>query len=691
MWRAAARGVTPRIKTSSAVKPVQQRCMASGPPPQKGGVLKWFVLLPTAALGGAAAYGEFVDPEFKKVMEKNVYSPFQEYVYDPIMGLVSGSGKAAEEEPKPLAKITPTPQPQTVVKKSEPKTEPVKSTVKETPSPAPAQPSLSAKEREKLDIERKLQQQREKEKAENTALESKLKDLMDSCKTRLQEASDLQKDVIESVKQHSKALQTAMDDKTDILNKEGQWQAVSEAFQKREGVTDNAKKVMESLRSEMDKLKSIVDDARNTKSTKSNKVLNAAQEAYNTASSKLNAIQSAIAKSESENEGILKFNDLVEDGKKKFQRELESLMPDVKPGKGKKLSEDELNSLIAHAHRRIEQLQHQLANHMALEKERIQEALESQKRADDKVCDRRIQDESQKIRNSIDLEKRKWEEEAQVQHEVDLRQQLARQAAAHSDHLQEVLKVQEQELLQKYERQFNLKFIEERQAFQAEIAGWVARLKGIETAVESRAAAEKIAREAQDLWLASLALNGSIRRGKEEELEWEARLKPLGNEIVAVYDAAGNHPFVNVIVSTIPEKAYVRGVWTEDTLRERFEKVSSVCKKVAAIDECGGTLYKYFISYLQSAFISFKSYDIKGLNDQVDIASMDNFEILANANFWMERGDFETAVRFMNQLQGEAKKVASDWLKEAKLLLETRQAAIALTAFASASGLGTVF
>lgn len=41
-----------------------------------------------------------------------------------------------------------------------------------------------------------------------------------------------------------------------------------------------------------------------------------------------------IAKSESENRGLVKFNDLVEEGKKKFQKELESLMPDVKPGKG---------------------------------------------------------------------------------------------------------------------------------------------------------------------------------------------------------------------------------------------------------------------------------------------------------------------------------------------------------------------
>lgn len=75
---------------------------------------------------------------------------------------------------------------------------------------------------------------------------------------------------------------------------------------------------------------------------------------------------------------------------------------------GKKLSEGELNSLIAHAHRRIEQLQHQLANHMAMEKERIQEALNIQQKADETVCDRRIQDEALKIKNSINLEKSKW-------------------------------------------------------------------------------------------------------------------------------------------------------------------------------------------------------------------------------------------------------------------------------------------
>jgi mitofilin len=47
---------------------------------------------------------------------------------------------------------------------------------------------------------------------------------------------------------------------------------------------------------------------------------------------------------------------------------------------GKKLTEDELNSLIAHAHRRIEQLQKQLAEQIALEQVRIQQSMEQQRR-----------------------------------------------------------------------------------------------------------------------------------------------------------------------------------------------------------------------------------------------------------------------------------------------------------------------
>ena len=44
------------------------------------------------------------------------------------------------------------------------------------------------------------------------------------------------------------------------------------------------------------------------------------------------------------------------------------------------------------------------------------------------------------------------------------------------------------------------------------------------------------------------------------------------------------------------------------------------------------------------------------------------------------------ALQYMNQLRGEPRRVAGDWLKETQLLLETRQAVDTLVAHASAVG-----
>lgn len=45
------------------------------------------------------------------------------------------------------------------------------------------------------------------------------------------------------------------------------------------------------------------------------------------------------------------------------------------------------------------------------------------------------------------------------------------------------------------------------------------------------------------------------------------------------------------------------------------------------------------------------------------------------------------ALKYMNLLKGASRYVASDWLKEARLLLETQQATNTLMAHAAASGL----
>ena len=166
------------------------------------------------------------------------------------------------------------------------------------------------------------------------------------------------------------------------------------------------------------------------------------------------------------------------------------------------------------------------------------------------------------------------------------------------------------------------------------------------------------------------------------------RMKPLLDEFIAILDAGANHPFVNSVLEAVPDLAMERGVCTAQELRQRFKKVHRLCRRVAMIDESGGTLYKYVVSYLQSLFIFHVPLTD---SDQVDLSELDVFAILDHAKYHLEQGDLETALRFMNQLTGEPRKVASDWINEARLLLETQRIADALLAHASSDGIGSLF
>jgi len=719
MWRVVSKGVHSNLRTVCCKAPGptghariagNEMSTSSGPAKKKSRlfpILGGTAFLVAASAGGAVAYA-WMDPEFRKKLEDTF--PEMKDVLNLILPAESPKatstppqsktdtnalkfGDVEQAKRESLARKRP---------KVAEETPPIKPAEMKPVKEEPPKPSTKTeqsimtqvqtdKEKERAEVEARFKRKQQEEASENAALEIYLENILESSKRSSESAMDLQQKVISATKKHTELLKKAMDDTTEILNKDSQWQAVSDAFQERQTAATEAEKMLNATKSDLEKLKEAISDGKKNKVTKGNKALIPAQETHNKLMSEMQTTANKVSKCEAESKGMLKYKDLVEQGRKQFKKELESVMPDVKIGQSRgKLTEEELNSLIAHAHRRIDQLQKQLAEQMALEQQRLQKTLDQQRDVDEKVGDQRVDAERNRLKNIFDVDKQKWDIDAKVQFENDLRHQLSRQAAAHSDHIKEVLKVQEKELNYDYEKKLNLKMLEERQAFQTEIAGWVARLRGIEAGIESRAAAEKVARQAQDLWLASLALNGVIKRGREEKTVWEEKLKPLGKEIIAIGDAANNHPFVNIVLSTIPEHAVERGVWTEDDLKERFWNVRRVCKRVAMIDETGGSLFKYFVSYLQSFFM-FPSVQAKSLNDEVDIGSMDNFNILANASYWLEKGEFETAVRYMNQLQGESRRVASDWLKEAKLLLETRQAAFALTAFASASGLGTVF
>lgn len=197
---------------------------------------------------------------------------------------------------------------------------------------------------------------------------------------------------------------------------------------------------------------------------------------------------------------------------------------------------------------------------------------------------------------------------------------------------------------------------------------------------------EKQVRKAHELWLTCQTLQAAIH----EQPDGGDSLKPLAPELAAISEAAGvDNVLVAAVVAAVPEMALSRGVWSKQTLAGRFAHVRRVCRRVAMIDETGGTLARFFLSYVQSLFV-ITSARTFGPEDEIDPAALDTFAVIDNASRALDAGDLERAVRFVGLLTGEAQRVAADWLCEARLTLEASQAADALLSHASAAGLAAL-
>jgi len=141
--------------------------------------------------------------------------------------------------------------------------------------------------------------------------------------------------------------------------------------------------------------------------------------------------------------------------------------------------------------------------------------------------------------------------------------------------------------------------------------------------------------------------------------------------------AAEQNPFAQAILHTIPNLAAERGIYTISSLEKRFDRVYAECRK--ALD---GWLTYFFTDpkprYLNAA--EFESAE-----------GMSQTDLVVQAKYFMDKKCMAEAVRCLIQLDGTARSLAQDWIEEARLVLEVRQAAEVLLAFASSKGMGTIF
>jgi len=429
--------------------------------------------------------------------------------------------------------------------------------------------------------------------------------------------------------------------------------------------------------------------------TKNNKQLISADEMLGELKYATDKVQGLLTDAGRDAKVVSDYKDLVEAGRQQFEEEVKCLLPEVRLGEsGDKLSPDELNLLIAHAHRKVLQLQKQIAGEQSLEHERFKEALNKQREEDEVALKNRINSELANQEQLLDVEMRRQMAYLKEELEVDMRTQLKRQAAAHSDHLTDVLSVQKAEIETKWANQLQDEIHAQKDTYHKSVGAMQGQLEGLKGAMVSRSDVDKAAFAARELWLACDSLRTALKLGNENATTWEENPKPLNEQVAAVRMAAGDsNPFVSAVLSAISGEAVARGVYNYDALKERFIKVERICKRVSMIGDNGGSLLRYFLSYVQSFLVmnNFESLPTNELkNQEVDLNALDTYGILSRARYCLDKDDLLLAVQYLNLLRGEPRNVAADWMKEARLSLETQQAAEALMAHAAATAVKTL-
>ncbi|XP_066960296.1 MICOS complex subunit MIC60 isoform X2 [Macrobrachium rosenbergii] len=537
------------------------------------------------------------------------------------------------------------------------------------------------------DLEERLASGEVAEGVENAALVQTLDDLAALAQNQITSALVAAEDAAVIIRKHAEKAYQAIDAGQD---KELLFAAVSELSAKRSEVVQAAQEKIAAAVNTIEQLKEQIKSGYESKLTKDNKAIIAAEEKLGDLKYAVENIKALISESERDGKVVSDYKDLIESGREQFETELRSLLPEVKLGEtSDKLTTDELNLLIAHAHRKVLQLQKQVARQQSIEHDRFKEALTKQRDEDTKILEARISAELEKQGQDLEVEYRRKVAQLREDLEGELRAQLKRQAAAHSDHLADVLSVQEKELETKWLSRLDDEVHSVKTKYLTSLSEVQGQLEGLKNAMTARADVDKAAYAARELWLACESLRSALRLGAEQAKSWEEQLKPLSDHVKAIKTAGGEaNPYITAVLNAIPEEAVERGVYTEEAIKERFIKVERICKRVSMIGDNGGSLLRYLLSYMQSFLILNAFEYLPGAevrDEEIAVDSLSTYEILARARYCLDKDDLSMSIRYMNLLRGEPRNVAAGWLKEARLTLEARQAADALLAHAAAT------
>lgn len=155
----------------------------------------------------------------------------------------------------------------------------------------------------------------------------------------------------------------------------------------------------------------------------------------------------------------------------------------------------------------------------------------------------------------------------------------------------------------------------------------------------------------------------AVRNAAESELQ----PRPFLREMAALKEVASDNDVIAAAIASINPAAYQDGVSTHTQLVDRFRHVAEEVRKAALLPQDAG-IAAHAGNWVLSKVL-FRRREVGVEEDAGDVES-----VLTRTERWLEEGDVDKAAREVNQLRGWARILAMDWLREARRVLEVKQA-----------------
>ncbi|XP_060863582.1 MICOS complex subunit Mic60-like isoform X2 [Metopolophium dirhodum] len=268
----------------------------------------------------------------------------------------------------------------------------------------------------------------------------------------------------------------------------------------------------------------------------------------------------------------------------------------------------------------------------------------------------------------------------------DLREQLKAHKKAHADLITRAVDFTKEEFENRVRQELSAIEKLERQKYQSQLDSLKSDLQNVVNNLNREVEKEKKLFANKSIWEASKFLKTSLGSSNNEQ--------PINikDQINAIKKLGASDSIVEEVISALPTKALENGVFSKGQLKEDFNQVEKRVYETALIPDDSFSLPLMAFSYLASLFVVHHSHISPNEvnNEEFDPLELNTYEIVERARYCVDRDNILQALRYLNLLTGCSRVVAKEWIKEATVFLETKQAVDLLLSYTTSISYSSV-